>query len=72
MAVTTKIIKKENNNKSSLVITKHGSDGEERNSQSGTVSWNDESDDEDHLYELIRGDTVNQKEVQSIKKRFYS
>lgn len=55
MAVITKIIKKENNNKPSLVITKHGSDGEERNSLSDTVPWNDESDDEDHLYELIRG-----------------
>jgi hypothetical protein len=55
MAVTTKRIKKEKNNKPSLVITKYKRDGEERNSLSRNVLWNNESDDEDHLYELIRG-----------------
>lgn len=54
MAVTIKRVKKEKDNKPSLVITKYESDGEEHNnSHDKTVSWKNESDEEDRLYELI-------------------
>jgi hypothetical protein len=56
MAVTTKKINKEKKNKPSLVITEYESDEEEHdNSHNKTVSWKNELDEEDHLYELIRG-----------------
>ena len=56
MAVTTKKINKEKKNKPSLVITEYESNGEEHdNSHNKTVSWKNELDEEDHLYELIRG-----------------
>ena len=43
-------------NKPSLVITKYESDGEKHNnSHNSTASWKNESDEEDYLYELIRG-----------------
>jgi len=43
-------------NKPSLVITKYESDGEKHNnSHNNTASWKNESDEEDYLYELIRG-----------------
>jgi hypothetical protein len=54
MAVTIKRVKKEKDNKPSLVITKYESDREEHNnSHDKTVSWKNESDEEDRLYELI-------------------
>ena len=54
MAVTIKRVKKEKDNKPSLVITKYESDREEQNnSHDKTVSWKNESDEEDRLYELI-------------------
>jgi hypothetical protein len=49
MAVTNKRIKTEKNKKPTLVITKGG----KRNGKE--VSWSESSDDEDHLYQLIRG-----------------
>jgi hypothetical protein len=54
MAVTIKRVKKEKDNKPLLVITKYESDREEHNnSHDKTVSWKNESDEEDRLYELI-------------------
>jgi hypothetical protein len=55
MTVTNKRIKKEKNKKSSLVITEKDQGERKGGKRNGkVVSWSESSDEEDHLYQLIR------------------
>jgi hypothetical protein len=55
MAVTNKRIKKEKNKKPSLVITEKDQGERKGGKRNGKgVSWSESSDEEDHLYQLIR------------------
>ena len=56
MAVTNKRIKQEKIKRSSLVITEKDHSERKGGTRNGKgVSWSESSDDEDHLYQLIRG-----------------
>jgi hypothetical protein len=56
MAVTNKRIKSEKNKKSSLVITEKDRVERKGGKTNGKgVSWSESSDEEDHLYQRIRG-----------------